>query len=456
MGLDKEDKVLVEVNNEKKRRRPHTKSRGGCQTCKKVRIKCDEVRPQCGYCKAHCRECIYSVVIMPEESRELGNMSEMSDLNLRDLQLLYHYQSNMAPLLAFLSPQCEEVWTTSIPQLALKMNSVIHNLLAISAAHRLEFLPKFTTGSSQVQSKEFDSLRWLRTSHFEAASNAFQHFVMTFNSEQEHDSTSSSGLIVTVNSILFLIAAIFGLSDVPVVRDQNPGSDNDIFTTANNTIQVLNSNSDLETLGSDLQPLIDMIRSTSAFSKQTLSSESSASTPTLSSPLQEYEAVPLFNFFYEFCINRTNECLSESDEESPQKFRLSIDDSQIYTTTLKLIQSLLWHGWYTKNYLCLINFFSSVSLEFIGFLRQYRPMALIIILHFNAALAQCTIGLRSARYGIVLSGKLKHLLTQQWHSLTTWTDSYININSELDKDRFHSDYLQMLQASAPPIYYESI
>jgi hypothetical protein len=41
-------------------RRTHNKSRLGCQTCKKRRIKCDESTPKCGQCQDKGTECVYS------------------------------------------------------------------------------------------------------------------------------------------------------------------------------------------------------------------------------------------------------------------------------------------------------------------------------------------------------------------------------------------------------------
>jgi hypothetical protein len=41
-------------------RRTHNKSRLGCQTCKKRRIKCDESTPKCGQCRDKGTECVYS------------------------------------------------------------------------------------------------------------------------------------------------------------------------------------------------------------------------------------------------------------------------------------------------------------------------------------------------------------------------------------------------------------
>lgn len=41
-------------------RRSHAKSRRGCQTCKKRRVKCDESGPPCGNCKARATDCDYA------------------------------------------------------------------------------------------------------------------------------------------------------------------------------------------------------------------------------------------------------------------------------------------------------------------------------------------------------------------------------------------------------------
>ncbi|KAB8256648.1 hypothetical protein BDV32DRAFT_93375 [Aspergillus pseudonomiae] len=43
----------------KQPRKPHTKSRNGCSTCKRDRVKCDEARPFCGRCSKRQDVCIY-------------------------------------------------------------------------------------------------------------------------------------------------------------------------------------------------------------------------------------------------------------------------------------------------------------------------------------------------------------------------------------------------------------
>ncbi|KAF2659685.1 hypothetical protein K491DRAFT_689032 [Lophiostoma macrostomum CBS 122681] len=41
-------------------KKPHKKSRGGCLTCKKKKVKCDEASPRCSYCAVRKLDCVYS------------------------------------------------------------------------------------------------------------------------------------------------------------------------------------------------------------------------------------------------------------------------------------------------------------------------------------------------------------------------------------------------------------
>ncbi|KAK2767675.1 hypothetical protein FQN54_003833 [Arachnomyces sp. PD_36] len=45
-------------------RRPHNKSRKGCSQCKKRRIKCDEIRPQCSNCQDYKSRCLYPLPVV--------------------------------------------------------------------------------------------------------------------------------------------------------------------------------------------------------------------------------------------------------------------------------------------------------------------------------------------------------------------------------------------------------
>ncbi|KAB8209302.1 hypothetical protein BDV34DRAFT_24534 [Aspergillus parasiticus] len=56
----------------KQSRKTHTKSRNGCSTCKRNRIKCDEGRPICGRCFKRQEGCVYEEKPSPELRDKVG------------------------------------------------------------------------------------------------------------------------------------------------------------------------------------------------------------------------------------------------------------------------------------------------------------------------------------------------------------------------------------------------
>lgn len=59
--IKKSRRTFINKGNERKvrMRRFHTKSRNGCFSCKKLRIKCDENKPACHYCTTRNKTCVY-------------------------------------------------------------------------------------------------------------------------------------------------------------------------------------------------------------------------------------------------------------------------------------------------------------------------------------------------------------------------------------------------------------
>lgn len=57
---DSSDLTTYQSDGKKRIRRAHTKSRFGCQSCKHLRIKCDETKPDCYNCTKRQRKCIYN------------------------------------------------------------------------------------------------------------------------------------------------------------------------------------------------------------------------------------------------------------------------------------------------------------------------------------------------------------------------------------------------------------
>ncbi|PTB61327.1 hypothetical protein BBK36DRAFT_1195890, partial [Trichoderma citrinoviride] len=48
-------------------KRPHKKSRAGCQSCKARKVKCDEARPVCRSCKLRKADCVYAAPQKPQK-----------------------------------------------------------------------------------------------------------------------------------------------------------------------------------------------------------------------------------------------------------------------------------------------------------------------------------------------------------------------------------------------------
>ncbi|KAK2669694.1 Zn(2)-C6 fungal-type DNA-binding domain [Fusarium oxysporum f. sp. vasinfectum] len=150
-------------------RRSHKKSRNGCQTCKKRRIKCDENKPVCKNCSHLSFTCSFDtasdaatkttvVPIRPRQrgrpltwasdpgistqalvpismDRQLSSPSQQSlPLNIDDLRLYHHYIT-----VASLTFGDDAMWHDKIPLLAFDNHFVLHLMLAVSGLHLARF-----------------------------------------------------------------------------------------------------------------------------------------------------------------------------------------------------------------------------------------------------------------------------------------------------------------------------
>lgn len=127
-------------------RRPHKKSRTGCQMCKHRRIKCGEERPRCRNCVSKGKICQYPDMPRLRKNREEkavvgqqsspspeGALSEVSDsFSLHDLKLFHHFLSFAHPSLPLGN---KSAWTQDIPQLVHQSDHLMHAFLALGASH---------------------------------------------------------------------------------------------------------------------------------------------------------------------------------------------------------------------------------------------------------------------------------------------------------------------------------
>lgn len=150
-------------------RRSHTKSRKGCDTCKRRHIRCDENFPQCRNCTKHKIRCPYNDIPLPDErsatpdkpdlmwtpeieaaiehwrisgifpfpSLEIYPAPNPQYLSVEDMRLIYHVAS-ISHQLGTIDANGFTLWTRQVPTI-IKIGAthpyVMHALLAFSAMH---------------------------------------------------------------------------------------------------------------------------------------------------------------------------------------------------------------------------------------------------------------------------------------------------------------------------------
>ncbi|KAI0509462.1 hypothetical protein F5B22DRAFT_332381 [Xylaria bambusicola] len=146
------------------------KSRHGCQTCKRRKIKCDEVRPVCGNCARRfydVKRCDYpSPSTCQRPSRQLskhdaeesipqpgsvpmslmpkpGGVSVDPTQRQLEMRLFYHYTQFAAlELPATYGYTSKELWIDKVPQMAFQSDLLLDSLLAVAALHMQDLTPE--------------------------------------------------------------------------------------------------------------------------------------------------------------------------------------------------------------------------------------------------------------------------------------------------------------------------
>ncbi|EXK36343.1 hypothetical protein FOMG_09532 [Fusarium oxysporum f. sp. melonis 26406] len=117
----------------------HTKSRKGCQQCKKRKVKCDEQRPACFNCSRLQEECKY-LLPPPKKTyvRRSGSpkptISSTGGINLRDLELFHTYTTSTYSTLSIF-PALQDFWRITVPRLAIHNSYLMGEILALAALH---------------------------------------------------------------------------------------------------------------------------------------------------------------------------------------------------------------------------------------------------------------------------------------------------------------------------------
>ncbi|PVI07444.1 hypothetical protein DM02DRAFT_703444 [Periconia macrospinosa] len=131
------------TDDKSKQRRAHRKSRYGCKTCKKRRIKCDERKPECANCVARQIRCDYLPAASPNFTKTVddtrtkihgGATSTSGSLDITDLELMYHWTTSTCNTLVATSAGTL-FWKHDVTETGLAHTYVLHLILAIAALH---------------------------------------------------------------------------------------------------------------------------------------------------------------------------------------------------------------------------------------------------------------------------------------------------------------------------------
>ncbi|KAL2752739.1 hypothetical protein ACRALDRAFT_1072597 [Sodiomyces alcalophilus JCM 7366] len=152
-------------------RRSHPKSRTGCRTCKRRKIKCDEQKPACRNCIKHAVSCDFlqthpvaakahapessaggfgpaagddpaASLGMPGQGQDAGagGTTVDDDLDMLDLELMHNFTSFTYATLSS-DATVRDMFRTSVVRMALDCDYVMRSLLAVSALHLAHFRP---------------------------------------------------------------------------------------------------------------------------------------------------------------------------------------------------------------------------------------------------------------------------------------------------------------------------
>ncbi|KIM93617.1 hypothetical protein OIDMADRAFT_173188 [Oidiodendron maius Zn] len=121
-------------------RKGHTKSRRGCHSCKRRRVKCPENRPACTQCTRRRLKCEWPELyisqaeeVIVKKSPTIPRQIELLPpvFKMQDFRLFHHFINDAYPIEPIGN---ESIWTHEIPSIAHNYNYLLHAMLALSAS----------------------------------------------------------------------------------------------------------------------------------------------------------------------------------------------------------------------------------------------------------------------------------------------------------------------------------
>lgn len=196
--------------------RPHRKSRTGCKTCKRRKVKCDEGKP-CGNCNSFGVTCdlapeafvdVPSPVVSakrrgrgrPRKDWTLEDTSASTpnsvlqeldgeSLNIGQAELLLHFLNHTSRTLADDTPMID-FWKHNAPQIGVSQPFVLHLILALGAFH----LTHKTCDSSMMKPTSSPSRR-SRNEYLSLARRHFTAGLSGFTAQLSHPTHDNCGAL---------------------------------------------------------------------------------------------------------------------------------------------------------------------------------------------------------------------------------------------------------------------
>ena len=136
------------MRNKERRKKAHQKSRRGCASCKRRKVKCDEVKPLCGPCEKKGVPCPYqhelqSITLLGTEVETEPEFPLAGEHCAYMARLMHHYCFNTAPSIAD-NPRLQKLHAYELPELAFEHPFLTSGIYLLAASH-LHYLEPWQT-----------------------------------------------------------------------------------------------------------------------------------------------------------------------------------------------------------------------------------------------------------------------------------------------------------------------
>lgn len=346
-------------------RRPHTKSRLGCLTCKKRKVRCDLGRPVCQNCIRLEKPCAYDhspihtpsnlsdrtePIPKPNDGESGQGHSSITDESAHDLELMHQWATKTSATMTD-SADMYELWQDIIPKHAMSHRFLLHGILAHAALHR----------SRDVLPEQREFYIHLAKQHHLQGLSRYISCLKSIDQENCHSLFAFSALIGALSYGMLQVTDDEGEDFIKAVVDTF-----DLFKGA--TIIAEQAAVWIQT--GDMRPLLyqDLIGSTSA-----------SPTPKPWAPRIALEAL----------LGHVQSTVRvESPATSPQEISAS-QVNAVYASSIQGLLSILP----AKDGLgppvaAVFNWPATIDQTYIKLLKAREPKALILLYHYGTAL-QC-------------------------------------------------------------------